>query len=567
MSYGLVVQCYIKVDTLDTLCKSLLECDQLEKFNLIFWIDKAKSDSSQRADIDLNSAVVKYIDEFTQKYGHLFSSVETKLNEVNLGTCKTCQTAVDYAFSKHDFVAFTEDDTVFAKDALSWGMSLYQKGILNDPDVIALAGESIYFDARRQAVDSDYVQIATAVANNRGYYNKYTKFNFVPSTCFFTTKDNWDRFGAIRGRPRGDEEVCDLCREENLFCVFPIVARVKDVGMLHEKGYSVRTLGAENVAEIKNTYLMADYLVPYSDKPEPFTGNAGRLFEESVKMFGFKNELARPAVISQKPWKLWCFSLKNFGDALTPAIFRHYGVPFELVDNFEEADLLGIGSNLDRVRSDHHPIVVWSSGYMYPKTRPISYREQIRFLGVRGEHTAALVKPARPSQLPIGDGGLLVRNLVRTCHTEKKYDLGIIPHMSDVASMRRNGMDSWPGTKIIDVLAPINQVLNDIAACRRIASSSLHGIITADAFGIPNCQLIFSGGRELEGDGFKYEDYSSALGYHMPRTTVDESATFSGVVERLDIIQPKKDSLDPILSALEMTVHLLRGDRAGLCVI
>ncbi len=567
MTYGLIVQCYIKVDTLDALCKSLVECSELENFNLIFWVDKVKTTSVYTGDSDANAAVFDYIASFCTDFDHLFASIEVKSNDVNLGTCKTCQSALDYAFQSYDFVAFTEDDTVLARDALAWGTALYKSGILSEKDTIALAGESIFFDSRRAAVDPAYVDVAISEANRRGYFNKYVKLNFVPSTCFFTTKAKWDMFGSIRGQPHGDEDVCNLCRDQQLFCVFPVVARVKDVGMLHDKGHSVRTLGTSNVPEIKNTYLTADSLIPFSDSPEPFAGNTGRLFEESVKLLGFNSELAAPPIFTSAPWKLWCFSLKNFGDALTPAILKHYNVPFELVKNFEEADLLGIGSNLDRVRENHTPIVVWSSGFMYPKSQPIAYNNRIRFLGVRGFHTDAAIAPNKPVEMVIGDGGLLVNKLFSSDNIARQYDLGIIPHMSDVNSARALGMMSWPNTKIIDILAPIDQVLAEIAACRRIASSSLHGIVAADAFGIRNCQLVFSEGRELEGAGFKYRDYASALGYHMPRITLGKETTFHKIVDLIDGIQSARVDVTPIVNELEMTVALLRGDRRGLCQI
>jgi hypothetical protein len=567
MAYGLVIQCYIKVDTLDALCKSLVKCSQTDDFNVIFWVDKVRSLSSFDGDFGANAAVLDYIETFRGEFGHLFASIEVKTNESNLGTCKTCQASLDYAFRHYDLVAFTEDDTIFARDALAWGVALYKRGILNEKDVIALAGESIYFDSRREQVDAAYIETAAREANGRGYFNKYMKLNFVPSTCFFTTKTKWDIFGSLRGQPRGDEDVCELCREQDLFCVFPVVARVKDVGMLHDKGHSVRTHGAESVSEIKNTYLLSDDVIPFSDYPEPFLGNTGRLFEESVKMMGFRTEVAAPAIHSTEPWKLWCFSLRNFGDALTPLIFKRYNIPFELVENFDEANILGIGSNLDRVRSDHPPIVVWSSGFMYPKAKPISYNPRVRFLGVRGHQTAAMVKPSKSIDPAIGDGGLLVTKLLAHESVTKQYDLGIVPHMSDVASMRALGMTDWPRTKIINVLDPVDQVLAEIASCRRIASSSLHGLITADAFDIPNCQLVFSHGRELEGAGFKYEDYASALSYHMPRMTLDDGISFGSLVERLDMMQPARADLAPVIGELELTMHVLRGQARGLCQI
>jgi hypothetical protein len=54
-------------------------------------------------------------------------------------------------------------------------------------------------------------------------------------------------------------------------------------------------------------------------------------------------------------------------------------------------------------------------------------------------------------------------------------------------------------------------VLRQLGACRRIVTSSLHGMICADAFGIQRRVETFP--RLLqEGGDFKFRDYSASLG-------------------------------------------------------
>ena len=53
-------------------------------------------------------------------------------------------------------------------------------------------------------------------------------------------------------------------------------------------------------------------------------------------------------------------------------------------------------------------------------------------------------------------------------------------------------------------------VCRDISGCERILSSSLHGLIIADSFSIPNRRIGFY--NNLKGGDFKFEDYASALG-------------------------------------------------------
>ncbi len=563
MSYAILVQCFAKPDTLFGLCSSLTQCDGTKDFHLVFWSDAPGTGLQADRHSARNQQVQLAIETFTRDHAHRFASVSFHRNDVNRGTCATCRIALDATFSMHEFVIFTEDDTVFAKDALRWFEGLVKGGMLTKPEILALAGESIYFDSRARAVPPGYAAKARATAVTRNLAAEYVALNFVPSTCFATTREKWHSFGALRGQPRGDEDVCNLCKENGLFAIFPVVARVRDIGMLHDDGYSVGVLGKDHVSEIKNTYLMSDDLPPSTQELRPFTGNMGRLFEESVELRSF--DPPAPAICAEAV--LWCFSMRNYGDALTPYILDLYNVPFELVTQFGEADLLGIGSNLDRVRRDNSPLVVWSAGFMYPKDRPVSYGANVRFLAVRGQSSAVLLDQVRPSAPVIGDGGILIGDLFPYEQVAKRYELGILPHMSDVRASLALGLPAWAGAKMIDVLAPVDEVNRDIASCRRILSSSLHGIVTADAFGIPSAYAVFEGGRSVEGGGFKYADYSSALDYDIASVYVCSGTNYASVIDAIDILPARKLPGRALRKDLEMTLHVLRAGALGLCSI
>jgi len=62
---------------------------------------------------------------------------------------------------------------------------------------------------------------------------------------------------------------------------------------------------------------------------------------------------------------------------------------------------------------------------------------------------------------------------------------------------------------VIPITGGIEHVLREASKCERIMSSSLHGIILADALGIEN-QWEYS--ERVFGKGFKFRDYASALG-------------------------------------------------------
>jgi hypothetical protein len=100
-----------------------------------------------------------------------------------------------------------------------------------------------------------------------------------------------------------------------------------------------------------------------------------------------------------------------------------------------------------------------------------------------------------------GDPGILA-NLVYSNPVKKKYNLGIVPHSSDYDLMKNK---FGKHIKIINARQEPEKVAFQINQCNNIASSSLHGLIFADAFRIPNIHLKF--GDNLIGGHHKFKDY------------------------------------------------------------
>jgi Polysaccharide pyruvyl transferase. len=91
----------------------------------------------------------------------------------------------------------------------------------------------------------------------------------------------------------------------------------------------------------------------------------------------------------------------------------------------------------------------------------------------------------------------------------KKYKLGIIPHWRHQQSVQC-GED----VKFIDILRDskgVEAFADDVCECEAILSSSLHGVITAYAYGIP-ARYIQIEGLPLEGsEGLKFADFFKSV--------------------------------------------------------
>ncbi|CTQ31918.1 polysaccharide pyruvyl transferase family protein [Jannaschia rubra] len=116
-----------------------------------------------------------------------------------------------------------------------------------------------------------------------------------------------------------------------------------------------------------------------------------------------------------------------------------------------------------------------------------------------------------------GDPALLMP-LLFPMERRARYDVGIVPHLVDAAEVPPS-LSQMPGACVIDVTAPPLEVARRIADCRRIVSTSLHGIIIAHAYGIPATRLILSG--RIRGHGVKYRDYIEAFGETSGLPTID----------------------------------------------
>ncbi len=206
---------------------------------------------------------------------------------------------------------------------------------------------------------------------------------------------------------------------------------------------------------------------------------------------------------------------KNFGDELS------YYINNEIVgsgyviqhSNFNDdmPRLVSVGTILHEFVNGE--LWVWGTGM----DRELFDREKFgttnpEVLAIRGQLSFEVLERAGfiRDECMLGDPGLLISRFVPPA-AEKKYELGIIPHLSNYTddSVDEYVFDcfrySYPSS--VRIVHPrlypeetIEDKITEITACERILSSSVHGIIVADAFHIPNL--------------FMHEDYSIPDGLH-----------------------------------------------------
>jgi len=220
------------------------------------------------------------------------------------------------------------------------------------------------------------------------------------------------------------------------------------------------------------------------------------------------------AGVSMKPLKLfWHDSKTNFGDWLSPILCERLSGRRVVHAKPNKCDLIAVGSILQRAKHGRfrRRIHVWGSGFIENREETRSYHY---YHAVRGHKTAKLLKS--PEIRTFGDPGLLSDLLFPDYrHVAKQCLLGIVPHYKDQKDTNiQRFADENPNVRVIDILSPGEDFLRQVAICEFVLSSSLHGLITADAFGIPNAWIKLS--DKVRGQGFKFHDYYSVFGIESP---------------------------------------------------
>ena len=210
----------------------------------------------------------------------------------------------------------------------------------------------------------------------------------------------------------------------------------------------------------------------------------------------------------------WWGPTRNWGDALNPLLIswlsgkRVVHLPDTRLSLSPTVVYYVVGSILQDLA--HDSAVVWGSGLIDESLTVPKHPLEVR--AVRGPLTRdALQRQGISVPAVYGDPALLMPLIYAPpSRSTRKYRLGIIPHMHDYGTPDVARLGASPGVTIIDILSPTYTLLDKLFECEAIASSSLHGLIAADAYGIPNVWIEC--GDRLMGRGFKFRDYFSSTG-------------------------------------------------------
>lgn len=276
---------------------------------------------------------------------------------------------------------------------------------------------------------------------------------------------------------------------------------------------------------------------------------------------------------------LYCYYFQaepNFGDLLNISVFKMFGLNIQ-AENIKNSQIIAIGSllqtlfrkNLSFIKKlqlkFQKPMIVYGSGFIEDIPSNFYPLRKLKIVAVRGYNSLEKLKSFKnknikiANEVVIGDPGLLSKYFVDVSNIEKKYDLGIIPHYVDKDNVLLNKIQV-SNSRIIDIQQEPEIFLKQIAECRNIISSAMHGLIAADSLSIPNVRMVIS--DKITGGDYKYNDYYSVFGLKEHKIIDLSKQTF----REEDVLNIKKDykikqeQVEQICHDLMMAFPYKKGD-------
>jgi pyruvyltransferase len=194
----------------------------------------------------------------------------------------------------------------------------------------------------------------------------------------------------------------------------------------------------------------------------------------------------------------WWHHAPNFGDLITPWLIEKMTGKKAVLRGKGEAHYVAVGSILAYVTQNS---IVWGTG-SFGIEQINQIQPKATYLAVRGPLTRNKIRTQKIECPAVyGDPALLTPEYFWPAVTPE-YELGLILRHSEGTLNEQVQID---GVKKIylrndDVEGTIREILQ----CKRIATTSLHGLILADAYRIPSAWIDSKSPYGLD---FKYWDY------------------------------------------------------------
>lgn len=211
----------------------------------------------------------------------------------------------------------------------------------------------------------------------------------------------------------------------------------------------------------------------------------------------------------------------NFGDEISPIVSEHclknksrclsllYDINMNSINWKNKIKIYE--NNMSAIGSIYHLLptkcTIWGTGCVKRYCTNIKKKNwDVRC--TRGPLSRDVVIQTYKCKAPYlyGDPGVLISDVpeFKSQKYVKKRHIGLIPHFNDIQYAK----ETWGSYEIMEPTNNYKEVIKFINESEIIATSSLHGIIVSESFGVPVFWLGKNApSQKSEGGVFKYQDY------------------------------------------------------------
>lgn len=226
----------------------------------------------------------------------------------------------------------------------------------------------------------------------------------------------------------------------------------------------------------------------------------------------------QPTISSRSIASYWWDMKKNFGDLIGPWILEELTarpVHNTIGQPSSDSAIMTVGSLITGMQRSG--MTIWGTGLIAPLSastiKRLKARKPEAILAVRGKCTRKQLMDELDWDVPevYGDPALLMPYFFQPSlkRPPERPGLSVIPHYSHKRLLTRDHIKQFGGYPI-EVQRQAEEVITEIALSDVVISTSLHGLILAQAYEVPWVWLRIID-KDLIGDEFKFEDFFTVL--------------------------------------------------------